>query len=141
MNKVGTAGHHAEDSTGGAGSTELIETSIGDAVVYFRVDRRLDVTEAEGIRPVAAPLVSLNPVESAMKVARETVRLFAGHLAEIAEALRPTETALEFSLTFEAKGKHSIVPVFLTGEVSGEAVLKVKAKWSGHANPQKSTPN
>lgn len=136
MKILSTGDHDNEDSLGGISGGELIETSIGDAVAYFRVDRRLETRESEGIRPVASTLAALNPVESALKAARETVRLFADQLAEIAEALRPTETALEFSLTFEAKGKHSIVPVFLTGEASGQVGLKVSAKWTAQAKSQ-----
>jgi hypothetical protein len=36
---------------------------------------------------------------------------------------------VEFSLTFEVKGKASIVPVFVTGESSVQSGLKVTALW------------
>ena len=110
--------------------TELVETTIGDAVVYFRVDRRLETPETGNIRPVTGPAPDRNAFEAAAHVAREAVRLFASHLSGIGEALRPSETGIEFSFTFEAKGKTAIVPVFLTGETSGQVALKVTAKWT-----------
>jgi hypothetical protein len=110
--------------------TELVETTIGDAVVYFRVDRRLEMLETGNVRPVAGAGPDKNAFEAAAHVAREAVRLFASHLSGIGEALRPSETGIEFSFTFEAKGKTAIVPVFLTGEASGQVALKVIAKWT-----------
>jgi len=136
VNTLSTSGQGPTGSGPNVSSaTELVETTIGDAVVYFRVDRHLEAVEAGGIRPVAGLGIEANAFEAAAHVAREAVRLFANHLSAIAEALRPNETGIEFSFTFEAKGKTHIVPVFLTGETSGQVGLKVTAKWTHSAKP------
>lgn len=110
---------------------ELIETSIGNAVVYFRVDSSpRPVTVDTEVRAVAA--VDANAFEAAAKVIREGVRVIGAQVHEIGEALLPSELTVELGFTFEAKGKAAIVPVFLTGETSGRLAFKVIAKWQKH---------
>lgn len=130
MNTLGGA----EDNAAVPVSTELVETAIGDAVVYFRVDRRLPAVEAPtGIRPVTGLGIDKNAFAAAAHVAREAVKLFGGTLKNVALELMPSETGIEFSISFEAKGKAAIVPVFLTGETTGQVALKVTAKWKNSA--------
>ena len=107
-----------------------METAIGDAVVYFRVEQRLEEAETGRIRAVAGGGIEKNAFEAAPHAAREAIRLFGGYMKEIGEALTPDETGVEFAFTFEAKGKAAIVPVILTGETSGQVALKVTAKWT-----------
>jgi hypothetical protein len=60
---------------------------------------------------------------------REGVRAIGSHIRAAGEELAPSEFTVEMSFSFEAKGKTTIAPVFLTGEVSAQAALKVIAKW------------
>ena len=64
-------------STGGedrpvSSTAELVETTIGDAIVYFRVDSRpLVITSDTEVRPVA---LDANAFEAAAKVVRGSSR-------------------------------------------------------------------
>ena len=108
--------------------SELVETKVGNAIVYFRVDKVSPaVVTSEETRAVAA--IDENPFEAASKVIRESVRVIGSHLHELREELMPEELTVELGFTFEAKGKATIVPVFLTGETSGGLAFKVTAKW------------
>jgi hypothetical protein len=118
----------ASDHRAATPAPELVEKVIGDALVYFRVDarRRVVVPDAD-VRPVAA--IDTNVFEAAAKVLRESVRAIGSQVKAMGQELAPSELTVELGFTFEAKGKTTIVPVLLTGEVSGEAALKITAKW------------
>jgi hypothetical protein len=127
---MNTLGDSAEGTTIAGPPAELVETAIGDALVYFRVEQRLAEADTGRIRAVAGGGIEPNAFQAAAHAAREAVRLFAGYLCDVGEALMPDETGVEFGFTFEAKGKAAIVPVILTGESSGQVALKVTAKWT-----------
>jgi Trypsin-co-occurring domain 1 len=118
----------AEDSRAVRLEPELIQTSIGGAVVYFRVENTLPCIVADGeVRAVAA--LDENAFEAAAKVIRESVRVIGSQLHDVGAELMPSELTVELGFTFAATGKATIVPVFLTGETKGELALKVTAKW------------
>jgi hypothetical protein len=135
MSPISTGQGPADHALAAPESPELVETKVGDALVYFRVERRLDAVDTQGIRAVAGPAIPKDALDAAAEVAREAVRLFAARLSAVGEALQPTETGIEFSLSFAATGKATIVPVILTGEATGQVALKVSAKWTKKEKP------
>jgi Trypsin-co-occurring domain 1 len=63
-------------------------------------------------------------------ILRECVRVIGERIEMMAEKARPNKVVVEFSISFEVKGKASIVPIFLTGETGGKTGLKITAEWA-----------
>ncbi len=42
---------------------------------------------------------------------------------------------MEFSLTFDVKGKASVIPILVTGETGVQTGLKITAKWEPEKSP------
>jgi len=107
----------------------MVPMQIGSATVYLVQTPEESVTvEDDRIRPVAPPSPA-QAFESAGEILRECVRVMGERFENLTDKARPEELTVEFSLTFEAKGKASIVPVFVTGETSAQTGLKVTAVW------------
>ncbi len=108
----------------------MVPMQVGSATVYV-VQREAGAIAAEddAIRPVA-PLSPSQVFESAGEILRECVRVVGESFENLAETARPQQVSVEFSLSFEVKGKASIVPVFVTGESSAQSGLKVTAVWT-----------
>ena len=107
----------------------LVPMQVGSATVYVTQTPDASVTvEDDRIRPVA-PISPAQAFESAGEILRECVRVMGERFENLADKAHPDELTVEFSLTFEVKGKASIVPVFVTGETSAQSGLKVTAVW------------
>lgn len=124
-----TAGTNLSPHAESAPSKTMVPMQIGSATVYVvqTVGETLTV-EDDRIRPVA-PLSPAQAFESAGEILRECVRVIGERIDNLADKARPQQVTVEFSLTFEVKGKASIVPVFVTGETSAQTGLKVTALW------------
>jgi hypothetical protein len=47
----------------------------------------------------------------------------------MAQAVRPKEIGIEFTIAFEVGGKATIIPVLLSGAAKTQMGVKVTAKW------------
>ena len=107
----------------------MVPMQIGSATVYVvQTEGAGPAVEDDRIRPVGA-LSPSQAFESAGEILRECVRVIGERIENLSEKARPQQVTVEFSLTFEVKGKASIVPVFVTGESSVQSGLKVTALW------------
>jgi hypothetical protein len=127
------AGMNIAPGTDAARTKIMVPIQIGSATVYVMQTPDASVLiEDDRIRPVA-PLSPAEAFESAGKILRECVRVMGEHFENLADKARPEQLTVEFSLTFEVKGKASIVPVFVTGETTAQTGLKVTAVWKRSA--------
>lgn len=102
----------------------LVPVKLGEATVYIEANG----VEADTFYPVAPPTPD-ELFDRAGTVIREGVRLVGERVMALGHAVRPNELTLEFSVTFEGKGKASVVPVFVTAETTGTTGFKVTATW------------
>jgi len=100
---------------------------VGNAIVYIERTGPPVEVQTDEIYPVA-PLSPQAAFDAASEVLRECVRVVGDRLETLAEK-HPQEITVEFSVTFEVKGKASLIPVFVTGETGAQTGLKVTAKW------------
>jgi hypothetical protein len=125
-----------EDSTGVEPMYDrvIVPMQVGSATVYVvQSERPAAIVEGERIRPVA-PLSPQQAFQAAGDFLHECVRIIGEKVDTLAEKAKPEEVSVEFSLSFEVKGKASLIPVFVTGETATNTGLKVKAVWkSDHA--------
>ena len=126
------------DDRGGVGpisSRQLVPMQIGSATVFLELSKEAASVEADdGIYPVGARGVS-EAFDRAGDTLREILRLVDERAKQL-EAARPSEITVEFSLTFEATGRASIVPILVTGETGLQTGLRVTAVWR-HSEPSK----
>lgn len=119
-----------------AGSAEIrasgqtrnfVPLKVGSATVYVEQFGAPAGVETGGeIRPVApSPEQAFQTGSEALK---ECVRVIGESWEKLAEK-RPEEVSVEFTLSFEVKGKAALIPVLLTGESTNKAGLTVKAVW------------
>lgn len=122
---------------GGVGDTaaeewparRLIPMKVGTATVFVeQMGQAPSVEVDDDIYPVGAPGLS-QAFDLASHAVSECVRLLGGRYEQVDEAIRPQEMTVEFSLSFDAKGRTSIIPVFVTGEAGVQTGLKVSAVW------------
>ena len=107
----------------------LVPLQIGNAIVYVEHVGEPVVIEADdSIRPVALPRPQ-EVFENAGEILRECVRVIGDRIGAMTEKAQPAEIVVEFALSFEVKGKASVIPVFVTGETGVQTGLKVTAKW------------
>jgi len=96
----------------------LIPMQVGKATVYIeQIGEPAEVEADDRIYPVAPP----NPkemFENAVEVLQECVRVVGERIESLTKKTMPQEITVEFSLTFEARGKMALVPVFVTGETN-----------------------
>ena len=107
----------------------LVPIQVGNAIVYVEQFGEPAVIESDDrIRPVA-PLSPQNIFENAGEILRECIRVMGEKIESLAATARPQQITVEFSLTFEVKGKASVIPVLVTGEAAAHTGLKVTALW------------
>ena len=104
---------------------------VGSATVYVeQVGAPVDVAAqgaAEGeVYPVAPS--PQEAFETASEALRECVRMVGDHLEALA-GRRPQQVTVEFTVSFEVKGRAALIPVLLTGEATSKGGLTVKAVW------------
>lgn len=124
--KVGGAAASAPET--GSGQRSLVPMKIGSATVY--VVQTGDVTIEAGDDDLYT--VAPNPREvfdQAVDVIRQFVVKIGDGVEALAEKTMPRELTVEFSLTFEAKAKGAVVPIFVTAEHGVGAGLKISAVW------------
>lgn len=110
----------------------LFPMQIGNAIVYIEQTGEPATLETDDrIRPVAPP-GSQEAFESAGQILHECVRVLGERIGTLAEKTRPQQISVEFSLSFEVKGKAAVIPVFITGEATTQTGLKVTAVWDRH---------
>jgi len=101
---------------------------VGKATVYIEQIGEAVVIEADDrIRPVAPSMKEV--FENAIEVLQECVHVVSEKVETIAKKTRPQEITVEFTLSFEATGKLTVVPILVTGETKGSTGLKVTAVW------------
>jgi len=114
---------------------------VGSATVYVEDYGESALIEVDDrLRPVAPP----SPQEafgSAGEILRECVRVIGERVDALAVKARPQEISVEFSLSFEVKGKAALIPVFVTGETGTETGLKVTAVWKNDVRKIGSDPD
>jgi Trypsin-co-occurring domain 1 len=107
----------------------LVPMQIGNAIVYIEeLHTDVEVVVDESIHPVAPPSPT-QVFENAGQILHECVRTVGERVGALADALSPNEVEIEFTLSFEAKGKANVIPIFVTGESGIETGLKVTAVW------------
>jgi hypothetical protein len=113
-----------------AAERRVVPMQVGSATVYIEQFGDLIVVESEGaIRTVALPSSS-EVFEKGGDILHECVRVIGERIEAMAEKARPKKVTVEFSISFEVRGKASVIPVFLTGETGGQTGLKVTAEWT-----------
>ena len=123
--KVG--GATASAPVTGGDQRSLVPMKVGNATVYVVQTGDAKIVTDDEIY-TAAP----DPREvfdKAVDVIRECVVKIGKGVEAVAEKAMPRELTVEFSLTFEAKGKAAIIPVFVTAEHGVGAGLKISAVW------------
>jgi hypothetical protein len=109
---------------------------IGNAVVWVEdVGGPAEIESTGDVRTVAPDPSQV--FDNATTAIRECVRIVAEKMDEIAEKIRPQQVTVEFSVSFDASGKASVIPIFLTGETKVSTGLKVTAVWK-HSEDSKS---
>lgn len=107
----------------------LIPMQVGKATVYVeQIGESAEVQTDDSIYPVAPP-TPREAFENAVDVLQECVRVVGTKIETLAAKTMPQEVTVEFSLTFQARGKLALVPVLVTGESGLETGLKVTALW------------
>jgi hypothetical protein len=114
----------------------MVPIQVGSATVYI-IQSAVPalVVEDDRIRPVA-PISPQQAFQAAGEFLHECVRTLGEKVDALAGKAQPEEITIEFSLTFEVKGKASVVPVFVTGETSAQTGLKVTAVWKPGAQAE-----
>jgi len=103
---------------------------VGGATVFIEQFGEPVVVEAEGQIRTVSPASPEEAFEAGRDILRECVNIIGAGIEAIAEKARPHKVAVEFSISFEVKGRASIIPVFLTGQAAGKTGLKVTAEWT-----------
>jgi hypothetical protein len=114
------------DGGSDAPARRLIATKVGNADVY--IEQVGEPPAVDGVYEVAA----IDPQEifdKASEALRECVRVVGSQVEALGDRVRPDEVSVEFSISFEAEGRASIVPVFVTGRSSVGTGLAVTAVW------------
>lgn len=123
------AGGLSESPSESISSRRLIPMQVGKATVYVeQVGEPAEMQADDRIYPVA-PLTPQEVFENAVEALQECVRVVGTKIETLAQKAMPHEITVEFSLTFEAKGKMALVPIFVTGETGAGTGLKVTAVW------------
>lgn len=108
---------------------------VGSAEVFVEAsDEEVALEAAPEIRPT-----SLNPekaFDAAVDILKECVRVVGEGLERLERAVKPQELEIEFSLTFDAKAKGALIPLFVTAEHGMGAGLKVKAVWKSSGSKE-----
>jgi hypothetical protein len=102
---------------------------VGSAWVYVeQIGEGAPVEADDEIYAVSAPSPE-EAFQTASDLIRELVHVVGERITQVAEAARPAEISVEFSLTFEAKGKASFIPILVSAEAGATTGLKISAVW------------
>jgi hypothetical protein len=101
---------------------------VGSATVYVEQSGDLSVISGEDEIYTVAP-DAREVFDRAVEAIRECVGKIGEGIETLAEKALPQELTVEFSLTFEAKAKGAIIPIFVTAEHGLGTGLKISAKW------------
>jgi NTP-dependent ternary system trypsin peptidase co-occuring protein len=121
---VGEAGQAAPPR----GDLLFVPAKVGNATVFVEARGPVAVEPNEDIY-VAASIDPRQVFDAAGDIIRECVRVVGERVEKLTEAMRPNELSVEFSLSFEAEGRATLIPVFLTGKTSAQGGLTVTAVW------------
>lgn len=106
----------------------FVPMRIGNAVVYVEeAQGTQDIEASDEIAPVSRNSDAV--FDEAVSIIKECVEAVGKQIQRFETAAKPNRVEVEFSLTFEAKGKAQVIPVILTGETKGGTGLKVTAVW------------
>jgi hypothetical protein len=117
-----------EDETA-QGERRFFPMKIGNATVFIQQTGVATLEEDLGGELYVAAPDPQQIFDKAVDVIRECVRTVGEQVEALAEKAMPKEITIEFSLTFDAKAKGAIIPVFVTAEHGLHTGLKVIAKW------------
>lgn len=112
----------------GGGQRSLVPMKVGGATVYVVQTGDASIEAGDDEIYTAAP-DAREVFDRAVHVIRECVVKIGDGIEALAEKTMPRELTVEFSLTFEAKAKGAIVPIFVTAEHGMGAGLKISAVW------------
>ena len=107
----------------------LVPMKVGNATVFVEdIGQPAAIDAGDEVRPVAPPSPQ-EVFENAGEILHECVRVLGQRIEALAANAGPKEITVEFSLSFEVKGRASIIPVFLIGESTAQTGLKITALW------------
>lgn len=112
----------------GGGQRSLVPMKVGSATVYVVQTGDANIEAGDDDIYTVAP-DAREVFDRAVDVIRECVVKIGDGIEVLAEKTMPRELTVEFSLTFEAKAKGTIVPIFITSEHGVGAGLKISAVW------------
>jgi hypothetical protein len=110
---------------------QVVPMKVGMATVYIVQTGDAHIVSGDGGEDEIYT-VAPDPREvfdKAVDVIREGVRKIGASVEALAGKAMPQELTVEFSLTFEAKAKGSIIPILVTAEHGLGAGLKISAVW------------
>ena len=111
------------------GRRTVVPMQVGSATVYVeQVGELLEIQTDEQFYPVSAPSTK-DAFEEAIKILQECVQVIGERVNGFREKVKPKEVTVEFTLSFEAKGRAQLIPVLLTGETTAATGLNVTAVW------------
>jgi len=128
-NEIRAGGVPVEPTSESAVLKKFIPMQVGKAVVYVEKQGEAITEEDDGIYPVAP--TPKQAFETAVEALKECVRVVGERMEELAGKAMPKEVEIEFSITFDAKAKGALIPIFVTAEHGIQTGLKVKAVWKG----------
>lgn len=109
-------------------SRRLVPMKIGEATVYIeQVGEAVEVEADDSIYAVAPS--PKQAFEMAIAALKQCVSVVGEQIKTLSGKAMPRELEIEFSLTFDAKAKGTLIPIFVTAEHGLQTGLKVKAVW------------
>lgn len=127
INEIEAGGATTSASVTGGDQRSLVPMKVGSATVYVVQTGEVSVVADDEIYTVSPDPREV--FDRAIDVIRECVAKIGEGVGALAEKAMPRELTVEFSLTFEAKGKTAILPIFVTAEHGVGAGLKISAVW------------
>lgn len=126
--EIKASGISLEPTSEKSATKKAVSMQVGKAFVYVETQGDL-TTEDQEIYAVAPSPKQV--FETGVDALVECVRVVGERIEEIAAKAMPQEVEIEFSITFDAKAKGALIPIFVTAEHGIQTGLKVKAAYSG----------
>lgn len=129
----------------GGDQRKVVPMKVGNATVYVIQTEDVSIVAEDNdegeIYTVAPDMREV--FDKAIDAIRECVGKIGERIETLTEKAMPQELTVEFSLTFDAKAKGAIIPIFVTTEQGLQTGLKVSAVWKrGDMKPNdKSSPS
>jgi hypothetical protein len=127
----------SEVSTSPVTPKKFVPMLIGNAVVYVEHQGEA-ITDYDDIYPVSPSPTEV--FQTAVVALKECVRVVGEHIEQLSGKVLPKEMEIEFSITFDAKAKGALIPIFVTAEHGLQTGLKVKAVWKGFSENKPTNP-